>query len=321
MPKRVALPYVYAREALSLSVRSLELDRDDYSNRVETETRQVFLEDVKSWSTASLLVQVEAPGGLTERLLPEDERKSPPWKAVLVASCTESKWRKKYTLEPAGDNRGRWKGGLDIERDELRGTLQLCAYLVRTKERDKQAGKYAHRENVRLASTSEWRVYFDDPQTPPGGYMDVIWKNFEEEELLSDFSDSVYHLSFGKSQPVLYLNEGIGGLHPILHSNASTGTTAAIRDVIEDSISQCVWMALAINALLSVGGDDDKMPNDWKQAVGEMLEQELYPRVKNPSEAIRSKEEVDTVIQAVTASVQEKIDMKKSTQKIIKNLF
>jgi hypothetical protein len=320
MPKQTALPYVYAEDELSLYVVDAQLDDTDHEGRIALDKRRVALEDLEDWDTATFLVEVEAPDDIAERLLPQDERSDPPWEIALVVFCSEAKWRKQFPLERK--NGSGWRGQIEVSRNNIRGALDLQAFLVRTDDREEPVGKYAHRSNVRLASSQEWKIYFDESQSPPGGYLPTVWKDFSEDEELQPKSEQIYHLDFSRNPPVLYLNNSITGLERILENQGTTGLSPAVRDTLYDSIAQSVWMSLGMNAFLSAYNDEgeEEALSDWEQSVFDRFRKRLMDDFDDPGRSARRPEDIDGLMQAMCDAVQNEVNLHESTEKILKRV-
>lgn len=321
MPRKRALPYRFDSEQLTVFVVGVEVGGRDKQNAVRRSKHQIPLQEMEDWGKTILTVEVKPHDAATE-LLPEAERVDPPWEVVLVSKCTEAKWRKRVELkkEPNSD---RWTGGVTVTRDEVRGAMNLQAFLVRTSTREEDDSGFARRKNARLASSPVWTVYFDDPQMPSGGGMEFFWKSFEEEKNLPESDRHVYYVDLSDDPPTVYLNEDVQGLKPILHSEATRGSQAAIRNVIEDSLGQSVWITLAVDSILSRREKDmeDRVPVQWKENVFQRFEENLYSLdIDAPDEDIRDPEAAGEVLQSLARSVQSRVNIRKSTDKLIDEL-
>ncbi|WP_162893012.1 hypothetical protein [Salinibacter ruber] len=319
MPRERALPYRFDREQLDLYVVGVDVGGRDKENAIRRTKQQIPLQESENWNETTLTVEVELHESAHE-LLPEDERVDPPWEVVLATRCTEAKWRRKFHLE---NDHGRWTGGITVKRDEVRGALDLQAFLVRTAEAGAESSEFARRKSARLASSPEWKVYFDEPQMPSGGGMEFWWESFEENERLPDSDKHIYYIDLSDNPPTVYLNQDVQELQSILHSKATRGSEAAIRNLVEDSLGQSLWLTLAIDSILSKRDEnmEERVPRDWKVNVFRRFEEELYGRgIPAPDEDIRDPEALEEVLQELVEAVQEHVNTRKSTEKIINEL-
>lgn len=322
MPRRRALPYRFDKEELNLKIVGVNVGGGPLGNRINEDKLTVELQDQKEWSEGEVRLEARVHEQAEENLIPEDERISPPWKIDAVLFCREAKWRHCVSLDCGED--GIWKGVIPLRRSELSGTLAVKAFLIRTHDRQDPAHGFASKANVRLASSKEWKIYADDPQTPPGEYLEVEWIDFAEsdKDRIKDFASHIYYLDFGENPPVLYLNSGIAGLKDALESRATRGVPAAVRDVLFDSIAQSVWIAVAMNAVLSARDEngEEQALDDWQKNVLRKFETKLMGRFQNITRAARNPNEAPALLEEIISAVQGQVDMKKSTNKLLKLL-
>lgn len=328
MPRRRALPYRFADEALTLSVTDVTLGDKPFVNRIEANKRVVELQDRTDWTEGTVHLEARLPEGAAGELLPEDERGEPPWRIDAVLSCREAKWRDALTLDPPERSGSPWCGELTLHREALRGTLSVRAFLVRTRDRPSRPEPgFASNAGARLASSPGWKLYTDDPQAPPGEYLDIEWIDFAEElnkDSTQDIERHVYHLDFDVTPPKLYLNKRVSGLKEALDARGSHGLPPTVREVLFDSIAQTAWMTLAVSALLSAGSDDDEGDGEtaldgWQKNVLKTFSNRLSQFDDLPG-SLRDPSSVQPALQALAASVQDKVGMRKSTDMLLKLL-
>lgn len=322
MPRKRALPYKFDREKLEIDVVGVDVGGRDKENAVRRSKHQIPLQKSEDWQETTITVEVEIHDTATD-LLPPDEKNNPPWEVVLVASCTETKWRRRFPLDSDPGN-GRWSGGVTVQRKTVRGTLDFQAFLVRTKKLSNGNTGYARRKNARLASSPQWKVYFDDPQMPSGGGLEFWWESFEENDHLPDSDKHIYYIDLSDDPPNVYLNSDVEELESILHSEATRGSKAAVRNVIEDSLAQSIWLVLAMDSILSKRDknmEKRELQQEWRENVFDRFNEDLYGRgIENPDTDIREPESLSKVLQELVAAVQQRVNTRKSTDKIIDEL-
>lgn len=323
MPRRRALPYRFDEEELELKITEVIVGGGPLGNRIKEDKLTVELQDQKEWPTGEVHIEARVHEHAEENLIPEDERSNPPWKIDATLLCREAKWRNCISLDCEKD--GVWRGVIPLHRSELSGTLSIRAFLIRTHDRQDAVHGFASKANVRLASSKEWKIYADDPQTAPGEYLEVEWINFatSNKDRIQDFSSHIYYLDFGENPPVLYINSGVAGLKDALESRATRGAPAAVRDVLFDSIAQNVWTALAMNAVLSARNEDgeEQSLDDWQKNVLGKFGTKLMGRFQDITHTARNPSEVPALLEEIISAVQGQVDMRKSTNKLLKLLI
>lgn len=321
MPTQRAFPYPYLEHELLLEVYGLELDGEEHDAYINSEQQYVQAQEL-DWTEGGLHLRVVLPEKAPAALLPDFERNVPNWHVLAVASCRSSRWRRGFPLQVTDDPLV-WEGVVPLKRRLLHGGVKLTAYLVRTTPLHEDAQGFGANKNVRLASSHEWTFQVDEPQTPPGGFLDTRWEDFSVSPHVSlqRNKDLVFYLETGPPYPVLYLNSSHASLEGVLESSATVGLPAAVRDVISSAIAQNVWMTLATTALLS-GYDRDgerREVEGWQANVLGRFERQLHQEADIDIDAlIRDPESAPVLMEALSASVQRMSGASKSTFKILK---
>lgn len=326
MPLKKALfyPYAFAEEELNIEILDAIVDSNSFSDRINLQTLALNLQDISDWKTASLKVRITLPDNAAERLLPVKERSSPPWRALVSLSCERTRWRRGYPLSMEGD-KATWEGSLEIERQLLRDTVKIRAYLVRTASGSVIDPEFADRKGTRLASSPQWELQIDHTRLPPGNYLDVRWENFNTSDhpVRVRTPTLLYYLDFTDAIPVLWLNEGIDDLKPVLMSLGTVGSRAAVRNILFDSIAQSVWVGLVMHAATAAGDDESEPPEEWQRGILLQFAPLVYSdcsrelAVEQLISAAKDREQIPTLIELILVAVQSKLNLAKSTGGIL----
>src|SRR5262249_36489377 len=114
-------PYTFARERITLEIEAVQVDGQQRDHLVKTEAATVILPVEESWQQALLSVRANLPQDQLEKILPEEERDDPPWRALLSVWCVPTRWRYPVPLQPT-DEELTWSGEVPLVREHLRGT-------------------------------------------------------------------------------------------------------------------------------------------------------------------------------------------------------
>jgi hypothetical protein len=169
-----------------------------------------------------------------------------------------------------------YSGSVQLKRDDIAGAVEITFMLVRTTRCVIIDEGWAVESGARLASARPWEIRFDSNLAPRGDYLDVREEDFRQAgPARFAFPDAMYQLDTDGETPILWLNSAHKRTTSVLHSAASVGRTARIRDVAFDRISVSVWIRLFLQAARDVVRDDETAA--WKTAVLRHWLPSLYP--------------------------------------------
>jgi hypothetical protein len=323
--KMIFFPYEFADEELNLEVTDLQLDGEEQKHLVNKKTCTVTLPADGSWGNGKLGVQLALPPGKVKDLFPDDEQATPPWSGLVTLSCEKTRWRQGFPLQPQTGNGPAWAGQLQFERARLRGLVKMQAFLVRLADRPTPRHGYAGAQAARVASAPEWHLHVDAPPLPPGHYLDIRWEDFRTSTHARRSKNPalLYYLDFNGALPVLWLNEAIPNLKPVLMSPGTHGPKVWVRNVLFDSIAQNVWVALVLQAAHSVPAEETEPPEEWQRAVLERMAPAVYPGVDEELaceqlvKEARDPTRAGMLLEALTTAVQSRLNISKSTTNIL----
>lgn len=239
---------------------------------------------------ASAILPVETITGV----IAPCEQANPPVALRLVYRSLESRTR--GTWEFKGDGTV-FDASIVLKGEEWIGTLEVQAVLVRTSSNPDLPPDYARDLGSLLSwSAPPLRLLFDQPQSPPGGNLEVTWLDFGQDEWLKQSaSQHLFALDTRGTLPRLLLNSAVPGAHAILNNNATQGPRARVRDSTYNTIVHQVWTSLLSMALGSLfdssdslqgtGPDINEVPEGWRRAVLLDWATYLFPE-REPEDAL-----------------------------------
>jgi hypothetical protein len=237
------LPYATAGKILAITLSEVTLTGSKETVPAEF---PVNLSGI-SWTTCTLELSLSTNIDELLKCLPEQEREPKHLEALARVSGRSVRWRSLIRLEPSVT--GGWKGSLTLNRAEVRGLAS-------------DAG-------ARLAWSE--RVAIQTDYLPPSGdHLDIRYESFgaSDQSLLKQSGDHAYVLDLTEAtspNPILWLNTDVRGLQRVLDSHATRGKMAAVRDTVNHSISQVVWLELIVAA--ASAAEDGEGADGWQGSV------------------------------------------------------
>lgn len=320
--RSTTLPFKYRGSGLSFDLDSYSIDGGD---RAELDLRpgqgEVDLtpaltpneeEGESEWTAITLEGQLDVPEETVTGVFPEEERDAPPAKLYVTLRCHETIYRNREIISESPTTPGTYDVSISIQKEDVRGTVELRPYLVRTEDREGH-GEYAPKKNFRVASGKIYNVIVDraSDEEPPA--IDGEQVNFSQVSHLPD-GDKLYYLDFrNESRPKLWINADHPRISEVLQSRGSVGAEARMRDVILDQMSYGVWMQLVVRAGSAVNENGD-VEHEWQQTVLETFARNMYG-VGDLDEAVRrlqsdlnNRESLPHLMQRLDNELQEYID-------------
>lgn len=320
--RRTSLPFPYCSDSLEFELHGYTLNNRE-SGELELKTGQTRIdltangsigssEGHQPWSTTTLSGQIEVPDHVVSTVFPEEERDNPPAKLYVAVRCHDTIYRDRSVVSEAPTPSGTYDVDVDLEWSNLRGTVELRPYLVRT-ERGSESSDYATKPNVRLADGKIYTILLDSSEREEQAFIDGEEISFSQSSHLPD-GEKLYYLDFrNESQPKLWINSDNPRITDILQSDGSVGAAPRMRDVILDQISHGVWTQLIVRAACAVD-HEGKMDYEWQQTVIESFGRELYEVEDTTEAALRIRDEInDTeklshLMERINNELQEYID-------------
>lgn len=264
---RTVLPYAVLTGDVVTEVLRIELDGIELAEGlIDHEHRTVHLNTVdhQNWQTITIHVQVKGPiGDLTAT--------QPPWTNVGASATAESRYtdfRVTETLTADSGQLKRWSASLDIDRDEVFGSIYVVGVITATVDGI---------ANRRIGAGEEWLISLDDvPSPPPGDALAMAWEDFRHPSdpvglaMLKQNSGLPALLDIGEP-PTLYLNRGFTGLEGLLAEGRRSKQEQALRDTVRSFIAAQTWTSLFIDAIQHIevdeSGDVEWPTESWRQSV------------------------------------------------------
>ena len=323
-------PYYFQPDGVTLQIKALYIDNKAYPHLVNHENNTVDIATFPNWTNAELAVQAEINSQVPQVAFPPAERTACPWRVVvriesLMGNTKQVGWRERQELAPSDDNSLQWNGKLEFSRNDVGAALRLCAFVTRSKDSISSPSGFANESGLRLAKSPEWVVQIDPRSLPPGKSMQVKWMNFKtcSDLRLNQAYENIYFLDLDQNVPILYLNEDVQDLKPILSREGHIGAVAAMRDALFHSIAQPVWLSLILISVTTQHEDETARP-EWQQSVLRRIAPVLYPDLgeanaikklladgQNPQAHI-------LLLQRLTTTIQTMLDLKKTTIRLFK---
>jgi len=320
--RSTTLPFEYRDSGLDFELKTYSIDGgervdiDLLPGQTEIDLASVLEpeeeDEVGDWKTVSLEGQLHVPDETVGTAFPPEERSEPPVKLYIAVRCHETIYRDQASVSEAPTDSGTHEVEVTLRKENIRGTVELHPYLVRTEDRSEE-GKYASQSNFRVASGRSYTVVVDRPDDERPPAIDGEEVSFSQASHLPG-GEKLYYLDFrNESQPKLWINSDHPRITDILQSRGSIGAEARMRDVILDQISYGVWTQLLIRAGSAID-EDGEVEHEWQKTVLETFARNLYD-VSDLSEAthklrtdLNDPETLPHLVERIDRELQEYID-------------
>lgn len=161
---------------------------------------------------------------------------------------------------------------------ECRGKIEIepLLLLAREVEPSRRVDGLAYARSSVIATGESWELILDLEEPPPGRGLPIRWVPFSER--FANTPDQHSDLFALDPEPCILLNSDKDGLHETLHSKATHGPIARVRDMVNHQIVLQGWTSLigsSIASYLVVMTDDPDMSpfeileelSGWQRAV------------------------------------------------------
>ncbi len=315
------LPYSFQRHSISLTVGSRRIDDKLVDEGIDPDRRLVRFED-DIWHDGSITLQITVNKQLLAAVVSADELPVAPVDLVVVFRCAETKIRRCIVVCRAPLNQETFSATMQFQRQDVFGSAELCAYLVRTTDAQQRLAGYAWLAGCRVASSRPWELRFDIRRKPTGRFLDVRYRSFRQDEVLSTYQSNLYRLELDQELPVLWVNADHDKVTPILSDKGSTGKRARLREVFYDVIAHGVWTQLFVRAADDLVGPDD-LTYDWEDSVLRELLPGLLPGYRTHGARLSAlrrtldREGLPATIERLDAALQQKNEITRHMTRLV----
>jgi hypothetical protein len=290
----------------------------------------------RAWSRLNFALHVDLADSELSYVLPSTSRIADDTALVVLVTCASTRLRQGIRLRHV--KAGRWSGHASIQRQDIKGAVQLRPQLVRSSSiPDDDALPFATRPGSIIAVGEPATLYVD--QAPPsttnfgfGGAVTILWEDFSnsDEPWRREHADDVYHLEPFSSEARLWLNSRYGQLRDVLESNAKRGPEASVRDLTAMLIAQPVMLQLCTAALAALEIDEDSssvsVPSGWRGDAVAMVLPALYPeepshedRLRRAASELREADGASSLTARLGSVVQETLGSFKSVEGAVRS--
>lgn len=272
------LPHAFVRGGLQCTLDDLRIEGQSVTEAIEPELHRITLAS-EPWERLELEGRIDLPQATLNAVLPEGDRDRPPVAIWLVQRCAATRCREGLLVASMPCRPGVHRFQLRLDRNRLRGLVELQALLVRDRDATALQAPFATERGSRLATARAWTLRFEAPDAPPGKFLDTRYAPFSKDERLATFAASVFHLEISEA-PTLWINTDHAALQPVFGDEATRGARARIRDLLFDVIAQSVWTQLFVHIADGIRRSDE-LVWDWEDSVLRELLPDLYPSERN----------------------------------------
>ena len=232
----------------------------------------------RRWTSASTCPRSSCPACFA----PKDSGRL----AVVIAlRCDDTRLRRGVRVAaPAGGRRRRVPAATWTE-PSCRGRPSWARSSSAQSAAQAGLAGFAAAAGARLAETRPWELRVDRRRQPqPGVYLDVRYRNFNEDETIpKEHKENLYRLEINE-HPILWLNSAHPGVTGILNSKGHVGKRAILRDVVYDLIVPVVWIRLFSHAADQLRRGEEAAYS-WQDSVLDAAARLLVPTRKDTEDA------------------------------------
>lgn len=267
-----ASPFRFDEGGLDFAVTEFRLDGKG-SGTPDNAEREVPLDQWSDWDVATLELAVGIDDRVVEYVFPDDDQSAPPGKLVVSMQCSATHWRDCATVAEGPITAGEYVETVGIDRENVRESLELRAWLVRTDSRS-PLRPYRTNEGLRLADDESWTVHIDERDGPADDSLPTTFESFGEEGIRPE--ENLYELSFKKpDEPLVLVNKDHQPVVDVLKSGGYNGFRPRMREVVAGEIGVGVWTQLLHRTALTVHETGD-CEYEWQEGVVHEFEDVLF---------------------------------------------
>lgn len=259
-------PYRYGGESLEMDYVEYKLDGG--STHSIGDTLELDLTDETSWETVSLKTSITVSKDTLEKVFPS----SPPCSGALVvtAYCPTNHHRSETVIENDPLSPGEHTAAVELDRELLRGRVELTPQLVRTSPLGSQPSghtgpPFAERSGRKLAHGLSGQIDVDEPSGGRSKNLPTIPISFSDAPFAADDGNMWYVDLTDEATPKLYINSDHGFVVPLFQDSGQHGRGRVRQLVVDLYGTQIMTQFVVEAAALYVGHDEIKYP--WQERM------------------------------------------------------
>ncbi|WP_225308166.1 hypothetical protein [Haloarcula sp. CBA1131] len=143
--RSTALPFAYRESGLDFDLEGYSVDgKKPVDLDLKAGQKDIDLvsalepedgEEPSDWEKVVLYGSLKVPEETIENVFPEEERQNPPAKLYVTLRCHETIYRDRKILADPVAEPGEHEVAIVLYKEDIRGTVELRPYLVRTEDR------------------------------------------------------------------------------------------------------------------------------------------------------------------------------------------
>jgi hypothetical protein len=218
------------------------------------------------------------------KLIPPDERKSPPVKMVASVVGIESRVRLSEELTKTGGDT--FHGILTLDPARFTGEIDLQLALIRTAPAATRRNGLASDRVARLTWSEEQRILLSPPKPAHGSFLKVEWLDLTSASGdLAKFSRSLFYFDKSGSAPRLLLNQAASNqLYQLMDVGGHGHDKALARDTVFSFIAASVMQTVLVDIVCDLYEQSQNSPPadldnllEWQSKFIKDIASDLYP--------------------------------------------
>ncbi len=307
------LPYRYVRNGIGLVIASYTLDG---KSEVNASLDGHLVELSLPWAHATFVLTVTVPSA-THAAVAGGAPVSA-FEVTIITRCPSTFLRVAQRV-PLSALEEPIEVHLDLQRDDLAGSAEVMAFLVRTS--DTPGHLHAAVRGARLADSPSWELRVDRQREPRGEYLDIRYKKFSSDESIPRRDrGNLYVLDLDQPDPILWVNADHERVTAILDSRGTVGRHARLRESFFDHIAYAVWTQLFLKAAHDYT-QDGEATYPWQDAVLDLLLRDVFPNHRTQSDRREHLRDVigepTTLMRSLDAGLQRRNDLAAHLTKLV----
>lgn len=313
------LPYAYERAGLQLEVVRCAIDGAAEPEAIDRERHLVSVDETP-WEALEVDVELRVSAETLQQTLPPADRARGADAWILVR-CEDTRMRHAERLgSPAGN--GPLRGRIRLQREAVRGTIELRPVLARASSASNAKPGYASERGMRLAGGRPWEVRVERARPTQGKFIEVVYRSFREDPQLAPYAASIHWLDCESETPRLWINKDHPKITAIMDDRGTTGAKARMREVFFDLVSQAVWTQLFVRAATHIDEAGETV-HEWETSVLHQLLPDIYRRHRTHAQRVDElRRELDegewtSLLQRLDTALQEKHEVARHMTRLI----